>query len=265
MQRFTKTILAPLLIILVSALVGYLVLNGFDDRYIINNKKDLDKVTKLAMKGNIEAQYSLGNFYTNYNDQINQDEAFKWYKMAAEQDHIEAQKQMAYIYEQKWHYEYNKSEPNRDYLFQARDWMKKVSDEGDVDALAWLGQLYLDEFKNNEYGLKLIYQAAMKNDSWSQFKIGRYFSDDKSIYPHYSDVVDFPMSAEWYLKAATHEDCTSNDILDFCTTAFMDLARYYNKGLGVRQNLEQAKEWAGKACDHGEQNGCNLFTKINKN
>jgi TPR repeat protein len=33
----------------------------------------------------------------------------------------------------------------------------------------------------------------------------------------------------------------------------------YQDGVGVRQNNTEAKEWFGKACDNGNQIGCDLY------
>lgn len=38
---------------------------------------------------------------------------------------------------------------------------------------------------------------------------------------------------------------------------------YYN-GQGVRQNKKIAKEWFGKACDNGEQGGCDAYRRLNE-
>ena len=38
----------------------------------------------------------------------------------------------------------------------------------------------------------------------------------------------------------------------------------YEEGWGVRQNKADAKEWYGKACDNGDQLGCNYYRKLNE-
>lgn len=42
------------------------------------------------------------------------------------------------------------------------------------------------------------------------------------------------------------------------------LGGMYHKGLGVRQDFVQAKEWFGKSCDNGNQDGCDYYRKINE-
>ncbi|WP_019002793.1 tetratricopeptide repeat protein [Succinimonas amylolytica] len=38
----------------------------------------------------------------------------------------------------------------------------------------------------------------------------------------------------------------------------------YDNGQGVRQNFQTAKEYYGKACDLGEQDGCDNYRKLNE-
>ncbi|MDN3446493.1 SEL1-like repeat protein, partial [Psychrobacter sp. APC 3281] len=42
------------------------------------------------------------------------------------------------------------------------------------------------------------------------------------------------------------------------------LGTIYQKGRGVRQDKFQAKEWFGKACDNGNQNGCDAYRTLNE-
>ncbi len=42
------------------------------------------------------------------------------------------------------------------------------------------------------------------------------------------------------------------------------LGGMYHLGQSVRQDFVQAKEWFGKACDNGNQNGCDFYRKINE-
>ena len=42
------------------------------------------------------------------------------------------------------------------------------------------------------------------------------------------------------------------------------LGRLYVKGLGVKQNKKISKEYYGKACDLGLQEGCDEYRKLNE-
>ncbi|WP_258403856.1 hypothetical protein [Moraxella ovis] len=38
----------------------------------------------------------------------------------------------------------------------------------------------------------------------------------------------------------------------------------HHNGEGVRQNKSTAKEWFGKACELGNQDGCDAYRKLNQ-
>ena len=42
------------------------------------------------------------------------------------------------------------------------------------------------------------------------------------------------------------------------------LGRMYYKGEAVRENTSLAKEWFGKSCDNGNQNGCDIYRMLNE-
>ncbi|WP_281269548.1 tetratricopeptide repeat protein [Psychrobacter sp. SZ93C1] len=57
----------------------------------------------------------------------------------------------------------------------------------------------------------------------------------------------------WYEKVANQGDAKAQ----------YNLGLMYDAGLGVRQNSETAKEWFGKSCDNGNQDGCNKYQQLN--
>lgn len=46
--------------------------------------------------------------------------------------------------------------------------------------------------------------------------------------------------------------------------AQFSLGVMYANGQGVRQNLATAKEWYGRACDNGNQDGCDAYARLNR-
>lgn len=50
------------------------------------------------------------------------------------------------------------------------------------------------------------------------------------------------------------QDCDLND-----SVACYNLGVLYKKGQGVKQNLKRAKDYYGKACDLGLQQGCDVY------
>ncbi|EEG23038.1 Sel1 repeat [Eikenella corrodens] len=43
-----------------------------------------------------------------------------------------------------------------------------------------------------------------------------------------------------------------------------NLGVMYDNGQGVRQNFHLSKEWFGKVCDSGDQNGCDKYHSLNQ-
>ncbi|HHF2043881.1 TPA: sel1 repeat family protein, partial [Haemophilus influenzae] len=58
-----------------------------------------------------------------------------------------------------------------------------------------------------------------------------------------------------YRKAAEQGDADAQAILGFL---------YLLGERGVQVNKSLAKEWFGKACDNGNQNGCEYYGKLNR-
>ena len=46
--------------------------------------------------------------------------------------------------------------------------------------------------------------------------------------------------------------------------AQFNLGAMYHNGQGVRRNFLLSKEWFGKACDGGDQNGCDKYHSLNQ-
>ncbi|MBS9782421.1 MAG: sel1 repeat family protein [Arcobacter sp.] len=71
---------------------------------------------------------------------------------------------------------------------------------------------------------------------------------------NYNDNKNY-MKMNEYLK----KGCTAKDSL-----SCIGLAGAYEEGLGLRQNLDLAKEYYGKACDLGNQEGCDKYKRLNR-
>ena len=65
---------------------------------------------------------------------------------------------------------------------------------------------------------------------------------------------DYAKAVEWYQKAA---DQGQSD-------AQYNLGIMYYDGEGVRQNYTKAKEYFGLACDNKDQDGCDMYKKLNQ-
>ena len=59
-------------------------------------------------------------------------------------------------------------------------------------------------------------------------------------------------AVKWYRQAAEQGDAKAQVMLGFS----------YILGKGVQLNKSLAKEWFGKACDNGEQKGCEVYGEL---
>ncbi|EEG32494.1 Sel1 repeat protein [Neisseria flavescens NRL30031/H210] len=57
---------------------------------------------------------------------------------------------------------------------------------------------------------------------------------------------------QWYRKAAEQEYADAQN----------NLGVMYEQGQGVLQDLALAQEWYGKACQNGDQDGCDNYQRL---
>ena len=96
--------------------------------------------------------------------------------------------------------------------------------------------------RNIKIDVVRLESMANEGNSFAQKMMG-------DMYSH----TDLAKSFAWYEKAAKQNDTLSQH----------NLGVMYENGTGVRQDYKMAKEWYGKACDNGEQSGCNNYRRLN--
>ena len=114
--------------------------------------------------------------------------------------------------------------------------------------LAFLSGFTTTVMAEEHYRTTMIKSQAKSGDVTGQFNLGLlyYYGD--------SDVgLDYRKAREWFLKSAKQGD----------VDAQIYLGLMYEEGKGVRQSKSQSKEWFGKACDNGEQKGCDAYSRLN--
>ena len=99
-------------------------------------KLSREQIEQLADKGNPGAQYQMGVMYVEGRRGLKQDykEAFKWYKLAAEQDHYEARYNLGVMY-------YLGEGVAQDHK-EAAKWFDSVANEGHEQAQNILKSMY---------------------------------------------------------------------------------------------------------------------------
>lgn len=234
-------------------LILELLLNMKTSEYLIFPKyinEDLDfenmefkLVKKYAEKGNLKAQYSIGNMYYN-GEEVEKDhrEAARWYKLSAEQGNAEAQNRLGKMY-------YNGEGVEKNYK-ESLKWYEKASEQGCIEAQRNLAEMYywgtvvdMDYSKAFEWSI----QAANQGDAVAQFRLGYMYKNGQGV-----SKCD-AKAADWYKKAVEqgHDIATNN--LGIC----------YENGEGVEKDTVKAFELYKKAAeqgnDHGRYNLANMY------
>ena len=101
---------------------------------------------------------------------------------------------------------------------------------------------------NYSEAFKFCSVAAEQGNASAQYNLGLMYADGLGVKQDYFKAV------EWYQKAA---DQGQSD-------AQFNLGLLYYDGEGVRQNYTKAKEYFGLACDNKDQDGCDMYKKLNQ-
>jgi len=183
---------------------------------------------KRALAGSGKEQYILGTMYEG-GFKVAKDipAALGWYKMAAEQGHIEAQSRMAKLLER-----------SGDYL-NAILWAKRAAEQGDMNALVVLGLMSFNGQgvkRDTKAAAELLQRPAEAGDTTAQAALAlcHMYDNDRS------------KANEWARKAF-------NKLLDKAQSgdeyAAYTLAVFYREGCGVEPNMEEARRWYEAAAD----------------
>ncbi|MEE4358362.1 MAG: HNH endonuclease, partial [Desulfococcaceae bacterium] len=190
---------------------------------------------KSAEQGNIDAQVNLAIMYQQ-GDGVKQSfkNAAEWFQKAAEQGNTAAQNQLALMY-------WNGEGVEQNYA-KAAEWYQKAAEQGDPDGQNYLGVLYdrgdgvpQDIVK----AMELYRLAAEQGHNVAQQNLGlTYYYGAKGIPKNYEQ------AAFWYRKSAEQGN----------RSAQKRLARLYAKGIGVDEDLVLAYAWFCLAYDGKNEN-----------
>ena len=106
-------------------------------------------------------------------------------------------------------------------------------------------------YEQSDYqtAFKLWLPMAEQGDANVQFNLGVMYAKGQGVKQD-----DFE-AVKWFRKAAEQGHAKAQAILGFS---------YLLGERGVQVNKSLAKEWFGKACDNGDQNGCEYYGKLNR-
>ena len=166
-------------------------------------------------------------YYYGYFVDQNYEEAFKWYKLAADQKDAKAQFVMGTMY-------FFGDHVDQDYE-EAFNWYSCASDQGNLDAHLMRGLMYCYGYHVNQNyaeGLEWINRAAENGHSESQFIMGQMYYDGFGVDR------DYAAAFEWFSLAAGQGDEDAK-----CALGIM-----YENGEGVEASLSKAIEFYREAC-----------------
>jgi TPR repeat protein len=162
----------------------------------------------------------------NNNSKSDYIEAVKWYRKAAERNHVKAQCSLGYCYVYGWGVAEDEAE--------AVKWFQKSAESGHADAQRWLGDFY---GLTQDYlsAIKWYRKGAEQGDFSCQRELGDFYHDGKGVPKDYIEAV------KWYRKAAEQNLSTAQCALGCC----------YRDGQGVTQDYGEAVKWFRLSADNG--------------
>ncbi len=218
----------------------------FDLDEIYACKKDelpqlIDSYTNAAHQGKADAQYCIGWLYSFGDAGFPKDyeKAARWFRKSAEQGDIDAQVNLAIMYQQ--------GDGVKQSFKNAVEWFQKAADQGDPDGQNYLGVLYDNGNgvpQNTAKAIELYRLAAEQGHDFAQHNLGlKYCYGGKGIQKNFEQAV------YWYRKSAEQGN----------TAAQNQLALMYWNGEGVEQNYAKAAEWYQKSAEQGDPDGQNYL------
>ncbi len=101
---------------------------------------------------------------------------------------------------------------------------------------------------------KVTEKTANNGDAQAQFKMGMYYFDGKG-----GVSTDYYKAADWFQKSAVQ----GYNPAQLALGSIYNLDYFYQDYPYSFKDKELAKEWFGKACDSGNQEGCNSYRRLN--
>ncbi|MCQ2207068.1 MAG: sel1 repeat family protein [Paludibacteraceae bacterium] len=201
---------------------------------------DIEKLTKAAKQGDLNAQRRLADcYYDGVGVELNYDKAFEWYSKIMPSEDSEIIRRIGVYY-------YQKNDLNKAFLL----W-EKSADLGNAAAHRNLGNCYYNGYgvpQNYVIAIEHYTQAAEQGDPIAQYNLAESYSNGLGV------TQNFEKAIEWYEKAAQ---------LGLLEAQF-NLGVMYMKGEGVIQNYKKAAEWYKLAADQGDEEAKKILKHLYK-
>ena len=196
-----------------------------------DKKKALEWMRKAAEQNYIEAQYAFGGYLC----ETRSTEANIWYMKAADHGYVKAQSRLGILY----YYGLTCLKTDKE---AAAHWFRKASDNGDVSSMKLLGDMYAKGESVNQDRSKAeeLYRRAV-DQGWAPAAVSLATLLNTSERPD-----DRAKANALYLKAIElyNKDVDKGDPAGWA--AFW-LGKTYDEGIGIPQDLAEARKWYRQA------------------
>jgi TPR repeat protein len=226
-----------------------------------NEKSAIQTLTSAANNGDADAQYKLASVYLNGNNgfEADREQALKWFRAAAAQNHAEAQFQTGMM---NFNPESLENESAERWLVNAAEndhteaayflgslynaqgeftkaaiWLDKAVEKEHTNALDLLVSLYLEgriENVETAQAISWLEKASRRGYIEAQYQLGIHYLKDSEQNAN--------RAFEWIQKAARSDH----------VSAQYRLGVMYEHGVGVRRHYVRAANWYKKAAEQNQ-------------
>ncbi len=196
-----------------------------------DNQEAFKWFSMAAEQGHSRAQYHLGEMYY-FGSGVEEDdqEALKWFSMAAEQGHSGAQYHLGGMYD----FGYGVEEDNQ----EAFKWFSMAAEQGNSEAQHYLGEMYYfgsGVEEDDQEALKWFSMAAEQGHSEAQYYLGMMYDSGSGVEE------DNQEALKWFSMAAEQGH----------SEAQYYLGEMYDLGSGVEEDDQEALKWFSMAAEQG--------------
>jgi TPR repeat protein len=199
-----------------------------------NHLYALNYLREAAKSHYAEAQFELGNYYLmGKTENVNYSEAVKWYRAAAEQQHVRAMMELGKILNEGRGG--IKRQPD-----EAKHFLSLAAESGNAEAMEYLRDMVRNTSTTFTNAASITDFNAKLNDAAaghipSQYEVGMAYLKGIGV------DADMRLAAKWLRRAAM------NDHAD----AQYKLSQLYRDGVGIKKNRRRALEWLKIAASAG--------------
>jgi tetratricopeptide (TPR) repeat protein len=175
-----------------------------------NHDEAIEIIERFAESGNSNAMIQIGDLYSSYQNKfLDFEKAEEWYKKAinsSDNYSEQAKISLAHFYMRKYF-----STRDQKYVNQYINWLKKIANEGNTEAMNLLAREYQEGTyisKDYHIGLEWLKKAALKSDVLAHRTIGNYYANGFLGDANYNE------AKYWFQKATKMGDDISAKFLE---------------------------------------------------